>query len=308
MRNIYTIGETVYDIIFKNHQPVSAKPGGAMLNTAVSLGRLDLPVSLISEMGEDQVGDEIMVFLQRNGVDCRSIYRFSEGKTAIALAFLDELENANYSFYKLYPHHRLNIPLPVPEPGDIVLFGSFFALTPDVRKPLMEFINRAKQNNAFIIYDPNFRPPHFKELPQVKSLLDENIALASMVRGSDDDFEMIFGTDVPAEAYRIIREKGCNILICTRSGKAVDFISGSLTFSTDVPQITALSTIGAGDSFNAGLIYGIFNNPEVLSSDPASHEGFWRKTIATAVSFGSHVCEHYDNYISQSFARKISEM
>ena len=43
MRKIYAIGETVFDIIFKNGQPQAAKPGGAMLNSAVSLGRMGLP-------------------------------------------------------------------------------------------------------------------------------------------------------------------------------------------------------------------------------------------------------------------------
>ena len=66
MRRIFAIGETVYDIIFKGTQPVSAKPGGAMLNTAVSLGRLNLPVHFISEYGYDIVGDIINNFLNKN--------------------------------------------------------------------------------------------------------------------------------------------------------------------------------------------------------------------------------------------------
>ena len=63
MKKIYTIGETVYDIIFKNCQPIAAKAGGSMLNSSVSLGRLGLPVSFISEIGKDQVGGFIFVFL-----------------------------------------------------------------------------------------------------------------------------------------------------------------------------------------------------------------------------------------------------
>ncbi|MBM3435655.1 MAG: hypothetical protein FJY07_05490, partial [Bacteroidetes bacterium] len=240
MRSIYTLGETVYDIIFKNNQPVSARAGGAMLNTAVSLGRLGLPVSLITEMGEDAVGNGIMDFLSENGVDGRSVYRYSEGKTAVALAFLDEMENASYSFYKFYPSQRMNISFPEPEEGDMVLFGSFFALTKEVRKPLMDFVRIARKNNAVIIYDPNFRPPHLKELPAVRSFIDENISLATIVRGSDEDFEMIFGTDKADEAFRMIRERGCKQLVFTRNGKNVKFRSPSLSFSTGVPPIKAV--------------------------------------------------------------------
>jgi fructokinase len=308
MGSIYTIGETVYDIIFKDGKPVSARPGGAMLNTAVSLGRLELPVSLVTEMGEDQVGDSIAAFLRNNGVDDRYIYPFNEGKTAIALAFLDELENAHYSFYKQYPTNRLNIPFPGPEPGDIVLFGSFFALTKEVRKPLIEFITTAKENQAVIIYDPNFRPPHLKELPMVRDFIDENISLADIVRGSDEDFEMIFGTHKASEAFKMVKERGCKILVYTRGHKTTEFMSDSLSFCIEVPKIKAVSTIGAGDSFNAGLIYGIFNNPGLLMSNPVNQRDIWQKIIGTAISFGSHVCQQYDNYISKSFAVKKLEL
>lgn len=302
MGTIYTIGETVYDIIFKNHEPVSAKAGGAMLNTAVSLGRLELPVSLISETGEDQVGDSVMDFLRKNGVNVNYVDRYSDGKTAIALAFLDEVENAHYSFYKLYPDQRLNINLPEPEPDDIILFGSFFALTKEVRNPLMEFFRKARKNNAIIIYDPNFRPPHLKELPTVKDFIDENISNATIVRGSDEDFEMIFGTGDANAAFRMISERGCGKLIFTRSNKAVEFRSEKLSFSVEVPQVKTISTIGAGDSFNAGLIYAIYENNLQNKSPDLWTEDFWRKAITTAVLFGSHVCGHYDNYISQGFA------
>ncbi|MCD4705445.1 carbohydrate kinase, partial [bacterium] len=163
MQTIHTIGETLYDIIFKNNQPVSAKAGGAMLNTSVSLGRLDVPISFVSEIGEDQVGDLILDFLKNNNVDTNSIFRFRDGTTALALAFLDESENASYTFYKNYPDIRLDIKFPKINKNDIVLFGSFFAITHEVREKLLNFIKNAKEAGAIIIYDPNFRKPHIKD-------------------------------------------------------------------------------------------------------------------------------------------------
>src|ERR1035437_6824051 len=102
MRKVYTIGETVLDIVFKNLQPVAAKAGGSMLNTAVSLGRLGLPVHFISEYGIDTVGEIIDGFLNSNSVATQYVYHYADGKSALALAFLDEKNNANYSFYKAY--------------------------------------------------------------------------------------------------------------------------------------------------------------------------------------------------------------
>jgi len=68
MARVFSIGETVYDIIFKNAQPIAAKAGGSTLNTSVSLGRLGLNVNFVSDLGKDMIGDTILRFLTANGV------------------------------------------------------------------------------------------------------------------------------------------------------------------------------------------------------------------------------------------------
>lgn len=186
-RKIFTIGEIVYDIIFKNGKPVSSNPGGAMLNTAVSLGRLGLPISLISELGRDNIGQSIIQFLKMNNVDTGNIYNFEKGNTALALAFLDENNNASYDFYKSYPARRLDEKLPIVGENDIVMFGSFFALSPEVREPLLKFLHQASRNNALIIYDPNIRKSSNILNSKAHEFLAENIAIADIVRASDED-------------------------------------------------------------------------------------------------------------------------
>ena len=156
-RNIYAIGETVYDILFKGEQPVAARPGGAMLNASVSLGRLGLPIHLITEIGNDQVGSQIQKFLNDNGVMLSKTAVFSGGSTALALAFLDDNENASYTFYKDYPEERLNFKMPEVAGNDIILFGSSFSISREVREKLTGFLSAARKAGAIIIYDPNFR-------------------------------------------------------------------------------------------------------------------------------------------------------
>lgn len=97
MRKIFGIGETVLDIIFKDGQPQAAKAGGSVLNSMVSMGRMGLPASFISEYGADDVGKLIDDFLRKNGVDTSYVHRFKEGSTALALAFLDEKNDAHYT-------------------------------------------------------------------------------------------------------------------------------------------------------------------------------------------------------------------
>lgn len=308
MKKIFTIGETVFDIIFKDSQPQAAKAGGSMLNTSVSLGRLGLPVSFISEIGEDMVGELIVGFLIENNVDLNFISRYRDGKTALALAFLNEHENADYTFYKLYPQDRLSIDFPEPDEGDILLFGSFFAITSEVRQPLLKFISAAKKNNALVIYDPNFRRPHLKDLPDVKDMILENVKLSSIVRGSDEDFALILDAGNADEAFAILKGIGCHFLVYTGSDKTAEFRSDKISFTLEVPKIKTVSTIGAGDSFNAGLIWYFFNQGISATDLKGITENQWREAVQVAISFGSHVCERMDNYISNEFAARLSEI
>ena len=185
MRKIYGIGETVFDIIFKNGQPQAAKAGGAMLNSTVSLGRIGLPVFFISEYASDNVGQIIDSFLTENGVGTSYVDHFKEGKTKLALAFLNERNDASYTFYQDYPEKRLSIDFPVIVRDDIILCGSIYSITGEIRKKFMDLITKAKENGAIVIYDPNFRPTHSSDLETLKPMIIENMKSAKLIRGSN---------------------------------------------------------------------------------------------------------------------------
>jgi fructokinase len=303
MRKIYTIGETVLDIVFKNRIPVTAKAGGACLNSAVTLGRLNLPVHFIGEYGMDEVGNIIDVFLRENHVSTRHVYRYYDGKSTLALAFLNENNDANYDFYKIYPEKRLAVGFPEIKQDDIILFGSIYAVTLEVRPKLISFIKEARKKKAIVIYDPNFRKQHLHELRKLKPLIIENLSLADMVRGSSEDFSFIFGADNADEAYSEISNY-CSNLLYTANKKGVFLRTTDKSLTYPVKKIDPVSTIGAGDNFNAGIVYSLFrynimqDNLQLLSGN------VWENIVSTAVEFATHVCLNYDNYISDEFAEK----
>ena len=160
MRKVFGIGETILDIIFRNDQPQKAVPGGSVFNGLISLGRLNVPVSFISELGNDRVGDMIRDFMEDNHITTEFVDRFPDGKSPISLAFLDDDKNANYIFYKDYPAQRLEVPLPKIEKDDIFVFGSYYSLNPVLRTRMVEFLQYAQERKAIIYYDPNFRKAH----------------------------------------------------------------------------------------------------------------------------------------------------
>jgi fructokinase len=304
MRKIYGIGETVLDIIFKDDQPRAAKAGGSVLNSLVSIGRMNLPVSFISEYGLDDVGNLIDNFLKSNGVDTSFVHRFKDGCTSLALAFLNEKNDAHYTFYKDFPEKRLEIDFPVVQKDDIVQCGSFYAVWPEIREKFRKFVKNAENQGALILYDPNFRSSHLSELNELRPLIIENIEMASLLRGSDEDFKNIFGTSNPDEAWEVVK-KYCKCLIYTANVEGVYVRTSSFSAKFPVDNITPVSTIGAGDNFNAGIITSIYHNNIKKEQLETLAENEWSKIIRTAVSFASNVCMSYENYISAEFAKEL---
>lgn len=304
MRKIYGIGETVLDIIFKNGQPRAAKAGGSVLNSVVSMGRMELPVSFISEYGLDDIGTLIDNFLKENGVDSSFVHRFRDGNTSLALAFLNEKNDASYTFYKDFPEKRLDIEFPEIKIDDIIQCGSFYAIWPEIREKFKKFINNANENGGLILYDPNFRQSHLSELDTLRPLVIENMKMAGLLRGSDEDFMNIFGTKSPDEAYEAV--KGfCKCLVYTANVDGVYVRTPAFAGKFPVQKIKPVSTIGAGDNFNAGMLTSIYRNNIKREQMEKLTEVDWSKIITTAVSFATHVCMSYENYISEEFAKEL---
>ncbi len=306
MNQIYAVGETILDIIFKEGQVIASRPGGSSFNASITLGRLGAPITFISEMGNDRVGDMIQDFLNENGVDSRYVCRYKKGQSAIALAFLNEKSDAEYQFYKDYPHQRLDIEFPDFKANELLMFGSFYALNPGIRPRVKELLEKAKAAGATIIYDPNFRSSHLAERDQLLDMILENMEFASVVRASDEDLLNIFGVDNPRDAWEKMGSR-CSALIVTANAHGVHLITNKMEILLEVEVIEPLSTIGAGDTFNAGLLYGIslagYTRDQLENLEPKE----WEVLIQRAILFSREVCLSYDNYLPLDFVEKVKK-
>ena len=303
MRKVFGIGETILDIIFRNDQPQKAVPGGSVFNGLISLGRLNVPVSFISELGNDRVGDMIRDFMEDNHITTEFVDRFPDGKSPISLAFLDDDKNANYIFYKDYPAQRL-VPLPKIEKDDIFVFGSYYSLNPVLRTRMVEFLQYAQERKAIIYYDPNFRKAHAHEAIRLMPTVLENLEFADIVRGSDEDFQNLYGKSDAQKVYKEHIQFYCDRFLTTHGANGVNLHTRNFTRHFDSPQIQPLSTIGAGDNFNAGIIYGLLKYDVRHADLPSLDQDTWGKIIRCGMDLASEVCQSYDNYISKEFAAK----
>lgn len=304
MRKVFGIGETILDIIFRNDQPQKAVPGGSVFNGLISLGRLNVPVSFISELGNDRVGDMIRDFMEDNHITTEFVDRFPDGKSPISLAFLDDDKNANYIFYKDYPAQRLEVPLPKIEKDDIFVFGSYYSLNPVLRARMVEFLQYAQERKAIIYYDPNFRKAHAHEAIRLMPTVLENLEFADIVRGSDEDFLNLYGKTDSQQVYKEHIQFYCDRFLTTHGANGVNLYTRNFTQHFDSPRIQPLSTIGAGDNFNAGIIYGLLKYDVRHADLPSLDQETWGKIIRCGMGLASEVCQSYDNYISKEFAAK----
>ena len=304
MRKVFGIGETILDIIFRNDQPQKAVPGGSVFNGLISLGRLNVPVSFISELGNDRVGDMIRDFMEDNHITTEFVDRFPDGKSPISLAFLDDDKNANYIFYKDYPAQRLEVPLPKIEKDDIFVFGSYYSLNPVLRTRMVEFLQYAQERKAIIYYDPNFRKAHAHEAIRLMPTVLENLEFDDIVRGSDEDFQNLYGKSDAQKVYKEHIQFYCDRFLTTHGANGVNLHTRNFTRHFDSPQIQPLSTIGAGDNFNAGIIYGLLKYDVRHADLPSLDQDTWEKIIRCGMDLASEVCQSYDNYISKEFAAK----
>jgi len=311
MRKVIGIGETVLDIIFRDEQPISAVPGGSAFNAVVSLGRSGVPTSMISETGNDRVGRNIIRFLEKNGVDASNINVYPESKSPLSLAFLNEQNDAEYIFYKDHPNDRIDYIYPDIQSDDIVLFGSFFALNPVIRPQVYAFLDYARQHGAILYYDVNFRSSHRHEVMKITPNLLENLELADIVRGSSEDFDILFKKGDSDSVYRSQISFYTKNFIYTHAAEPVE-VKAEKGFSKQYPVLATktVSTIGAGDNFNAGFVFGLIkNNITHQEIENGLTEAQWDSVIQCALEFSSECCRSISNHVSAEFgAQKKQEL
>ena len=234
---------------------------------------------------------------------------FPDSKSPVSLAFLNEKNDAEYIFYKDHPHDRLEFTYPDIQPDDIVLFGSFYAINPVIRPQLVGLLDYARSHGAIIYYDVNFRPAHKDEVIRITPNLIENLDYADIVRGSHEDFATLYKKEDADKVYNAEISFYCRQFIYTHGSQPVEVRGGrDMKKSYPVPDTKVVSTIGAGDSFNAGFIFGMLKQGITRSDLERGLTGEqWDSLIGCALSFSADCCKDIFNYVSKEFGEKMKK-
>lgn len=307
---VIAIGETVMDILFRkdgdneNYQPLASTPGGSTFNTIISIGRSGVPCAFIGYAGNDIIGRQTRQYLSNNNVQTEYFRLYDNHKSSLALAFLDKDGNAQYDFYKDTPHLQDNWPLPHFTAHDILILGSYYAISPGTRPQVRDVVTRADTARSVIYYDINFRRTHQAELDSLLPAIQWNMQHSDIVRGSADDFDIMFGTRYADQIYTdyirpycqtFIYTSGAGKILCYANGRCMDFHAQA------IPPHQVVSTVGAGDNFNAGIICQLIRNNICKADIPTLGTSDYASLIHTGIHFASTVCRLPGNNVPEGF-------
>jgi fructokinase len=248
---------------------------------------------MVTDVGDDHVGDLICNYLLENGVSSEYVCRHKNVKSHITLAFLDENNDAQYVFYKDHASVQLDGELPQIDKDDVVLFGSFFAINPAIRPVVGHLLRAAREAGAWLYYDVNFRKNHIVDLPDVMSNIEENMSLADVVRGSMEDFDYMLGLRDGDAIYERVSHH-CHTLILSDGPRSIRVYTPDGCDTYPVQAIETVSTVGAGDNFNAGYIYAMLQGMDDQTS-----------RVEMAQRWSQDVCCQIGNNISDELVAAI---
>jgi fructokinase len=263
---------------------------------------MGMDVTFISETGNDRVGQIILENMRENGVKTDSVNVFPDGKSPVSLAFLNERNDAEYIFYKDYPKLRLDVKMPEIGKDDILMIGSYYAISPLLRDKIKEVMDKAKENSAIIYYDVNFRSNHVSEAIKLMPTVLENFEYADILRGSTEDFQNLFKINDPDKVYKNNVGFYCKNFVCTDADKDIHLYTGNFMKTYRIEPIETVSTVGAGDNFNAGVVYGLIKNNIGKDDLSGLSEDDWDKIIRCGIDFSAEVCRSVHNSVSKEFA------
>ncbi|MCC7322033.1 MAG: carbohydrate kinase [Rubellimicrobium sp.] len=254
---IIACGEALIDMLPRTStlgEPAFAPhAGGAVFNTAVALGRLGAKAGFFSGISTDMLGEILIARLAESGVDHRLCAR-SDRPTTLALVKLVD-GHASYAFYDENTAGRMLSPddLPPPAAGNAWFFGGI-SLVAEPCGTVYEALQAREAGHAVTMIDPNIRPGFITDEAACRARIGRMIARADIVKLSDEDLHWLAGPGDVGELARAILDQGPRLVCVTEGARGARGLTRDHDLHLPAPAVTVVDTVGAGDTFNAGLL------------------------------------------------------
>ena len=283
---ILSCGEALIDLIpgvtAEGAAAFVPKTGGSVFNTAIALGRLDVPSAFLGGLSTDFFGDELRKALKAANVDI-SLAPVSERYTITAFVKLED-NQARYSFIDEGSACRMLKPEDLPTLPDRITalhLGSFpMAIEPC--GSAFEDLCRRECHKRVIHFDPNIRANLIKDRVAHRQRVDRIVAMSDLIKLSDEDLAwMAAGASIEAFAQDWL-ERGAKLVVVTRGKDGA--IAFTKRFRVEVAGINVkvADTIGAGDTFTAGVLAAFYRAGRLNKAAIAALD---RESVLEALKF-----------------------
>jgi fructokinase len=228
--------------------------GGSIYNTAIALGRLGIKVSYFGGLSTDFFGDSLVEGLKESHVDIRPA-KVQALDTTLAFVKLTDGQ-ARYVFVDAASAGRMVTKKDLPKLSKACAalhFGSI-SLIPEPCGGAYEALMKRECKTRVICLDPNIRPTLTKDKRGHVARLNRLIAMADILKISDEDVHWMTGHDDLAKAAKAWLKKGPKIVAITKGGDGVEIYTKAFSFKHAAPKVVVADTVGAGDTFTAGLL------------------------------------------------------
>ncbi|MGM0904066.1 MAG: sugar kinase [Bacillota bacterium] len=268
MKDVITIGEAMIVFDPNTTGPMKfvggfeKKVGGAELNLVLGCARLGLKTGYISSLGNDEFGKYIHNFARGEGIDVSQV-KFVEGYPT-SVNFKEVMEDGNTrTFY--YRDKSPTLTMTAEDLDEeyfhdariLHITGIFPAIGPNHIQVIRRAIELAKENGMKISFDPNIRLRMWSK-EEARSVLSEILPHVDMLLAGDEEMEIIIGEKEPTKIIEEVKGLGISFVAIKQGEKgSVGYCNGETIVSPPVKASKVVDTVGAGDGFNAGILYGL---------------------------------------------------
>ena len=246
---IVVVGEALIDVVLDHDGDSTETPGGSPLNVAVGLARLEVPATLVCQVGHDERGGLVVQHVTNSGAEIVPVPT-REGRTSVATAHLDASGAASYEFDLEWSLPRQELP-----PCRALHVGSLGTVLEPGREAVLDLVDQAVARDVFVSYDANLREAFVDDRERTLRQVQELAARCTLVKLSDEDALLIDpATDPDDFARALLTGERTRIVLLTRgAGGATAFTAQGET-SASPRQVEVVDTVGAGDAFMAGTL------------------------------------------------------
>jgi fructokinase len=248
------VGEALVDLVGqRGGRTLAVHPGGSPANVALGLGRLGVPVTLMTRLGRDSFGEMVRQHLEASGVRVEG--GPAEGTdTSLAIVML-AAGVASYDFRITWDVGDFP---PLPVEARCLHTGSLATALVPGRDRVIDLVQREHERRRVTIsYDPNARPALLGEPERARPDIERLVTLSDVVKVSDEDLAWLYPGRNDEEIAREWLESGPALVVVTRGGAGVYALSADVELRRGAVPIDLVDTVGAGDSFTSGLLDGL---------------------------------------------------